>query len=135
MRNLKITDPYLFPRMEINDIFVNIMGSQSVAFQNERNGACFFFSRKEEELQGEIIYYHLVNGKQNVFCTNGFRFSFQGKTYELNAPGDSVNVEDGSIVVCLKYSYMLELLQNSFYAESQEKVYDFIKEEFLILLS
>ncbi len=135
MRNLEITDRLFSPAMQINDIFVNIIGRQSMTLHNERNGASFFFSYKKEGASGEIIYCHLVNRKQNIFCTEGFRFSFRGKTYELNAPGDSVNVDDGSIVMCLKYAYMLELLENSFYAAGQEKVCDFMKEEFLMLLS
>lgn len=135
MKNLKITSQSPILNLEKDEISIVVIVGKSMTLFNKRNQAFFFYTYGNEECPSKIYLRHVVDGKSNVFGTGGFNFSFCGKTYELEKPGDSVNIEDGSIAVCLKYSYMLELLESSFYVYGQAKVYDFMKEEFLIPLS
>lgn len=135
MKNPQTTSKSSVLHIEKEGIIIVVFAKQSMILFNKRNKAVFFCSYSEGDSPNEISFRHLVDGKNNIFCTGEGTFSYCGKTYELENPGDSVNVEDGSIVVYLKYSYMLELLESSFYVYGQTKVYDFIKEEFLIPLS
>lgn len=135
MKNLKITSQSPILNLEKDEISIVVIVGKSMTLFNKRNQAFFFYTYGNEECPSKIYLRHVVDGKSNVFGTGGFNFSFCGKSYELENPGDSVNIEDGSIAVCLKYSYMLELLESSFYVYGQTKVYDFMKEEFLIPLS
>lgn len=134
MKNLQITNPYPIKRVERDNVEIVLFSNSNILMHNHKNSNNYFLSIETQKYEREINFTHVQNGKSNIFCTGGFSFSFRGETYEVNQPGDSVNVEDGTIVSCLKYSYMQELLEKVFYDPHQERVYDFIKEELLISL-
>lgn len=134
MRNLKITSQCSVLNIERESIIIGIIVGKSVILFNKKNQSFFYFFYATEESPKRIYFRHLVEGKSNLFCSGGFIVSSDGKTDELHCPGDSVNIQDGGIAACLKYTYLQELLESCFYVSGQERIYDFMKEEFLIPL-
>jgi hypothetical protein len=53
--------------------------------------------------------------------------------YQLEKPGDSVNLENGGIACLLKESDLRELLESTFFLPGQPRFYDFINKELLLL--
>ncbi len=132
MKDLQIINPQPIKRCVKDHVEIVLFANRNILMHNHKNNNNYFLSVETHEYEREINFRHMQDGKSNVFCTGGFSFSFMGKTYELNQPGDSVNVEDGTIACCLQYCYMQALVEKVFYEPHQERVFDFLKEEFLI---
>lgn len=131
MKSLKTTNNFPVMRAEKDDIEIVYTSGKSISIWNKKNKSYFFCSYANQDFEKEIIY---RDRNMNILCTNGFSFSYQGNTYEIEEEGDSVNVSDGTIACRLKYDFMKELLNDSFYEKGQYIMYDFIKEKILIPL-
>lgn len=72
---------------------------------------------------------------KNLLCTPKGMVLRKGVSENISfeKPGDSINFEDGGVGCILEEKDLRELLENSFFLSHQQRFYDFIKDELLLL--
>jgi hypothetical protein len=104
-----------------------IINNNTLMLTNGKNRAHFRYDSKDVS-----VSFRDSNG--NMVQNYGSTISINFEVFKLTHLGQTINMNDGSVIACLCDKDVQELAEKTFYEEKQMRIYDFMNLKFTVEL-